>query len=134
MNQVQTIALLDTLSIPSFYDHAPNETLLPYIAIHSEEPDNFAADNKVFCEKWNFRIDLYTVEKDLTLEAKIKKLLNDNDIAWVKTEQYIDDQMCWEVEFEFEVMGNEDVPEPPTPPEPEPEPEPDVEGGDGDGS
>lgn len=109
MNQVEAIQLLNTLTIPSFYDHAPNGTKLPFITIHSEQPDNFTADNKVFCEKWNFRIDLYTVDKDLELESDIKKLLNDNDIAWVKTEQYIDSQSCWEVEFEFEVMGDEDT-------------------------
>jgi len=132
MNQVQVITLLNTLSIPSFYDHAPVGTQLPFIAIHSEEPDNFAADNQVYCEKWNFRIDLYSVEKDLDSEAAIKKLLNDNGLAWVKTEQYIDDQNCWEVEFEFEAVGNEDAPVPPTPPEPTPEPE--QEGGEDDGT
>ena len=115
MNQVQMIALLNTLTVPSFYDHAEVGTALPFIAIHSEQPDNFKADNLVYCEKWNFRIDLYTVKKDLTLEADIKKLLNDNGIAWNKTEQYIDSDNVWEVEFEFEVLGNEDVPEPPTP-------------------
>lgn len=108
MNQVEVIQLLNTLSIPSFYDHAPNGTKLPFITIHSGQPDNFTADNKVFCEKWGFRIDLYTVDKNLQLESDIKSLLNDNDIAWVKTEQYIDSQNCWEVEFEFEVMGDED--------------------------
>lgn len=110
MNQVQTIALLNTLTITSFYDHAPVGTVLPFGIIHSEQPENFAADNLVYCEKWNFRFDLYTAEKDLKLEAEIKKLLNDNGIAWTKTEQYIDSEQVWEVEFEFEVLGNEDPP------------------------
>ncbi len=131
MNQLQVIQLLNTISTPSFYDHAPNGTKLPFIAIHSEQPENFAADNGVFCEKWNFRLDLYTVEKDLEIEASIKKLLNDNGIFWVKTEQYIDSESCWEVEFEFEVLGNEVPITPPTPSEPTPDSEP--EGGDGDG-
>lgn len=130
MNQVQMITLLDTLTdIPSYYDHAPVGTVLPFMAIHSDQPDNFLADNFVYCEKWNFRIDLYTVEKDLVREAQIKKLLNDNDIAWTKTEQYIDTDQVWEVEFEFEVLGNEEIP---TPPAPEPTPD-DQEGGDSDG-
>ena len=128
MNQVAMITLLNTLSISSFYDHAPVGTALPFGVIHTEQPDNFVADNLVYCEKWNFRFDLYTVEKDLTLEAGIKKLLNDNGIAWTKTEQYIDTEQCWEVEFEFEVLGNEEPPIPPTPPVPD-----DQEGGDGDG-
>ena len=112
MNQVQMIALLNTLSISSYYDHAPVNTVLPFGIIHSEQPDNFAADNLVYCEKWNFRFDLYSVKKELSLEAEIKKLLNDNGIAWNKTEQYIDSENCWEVEFEFEVLGTEDPPTP----------------------
>lgn len=127
MNQVQMIALLNTLSIPSFYGQAPIGTVLPFLAIHTEQPENFAADNGVYCEKWNFRLDLYSKEKNLTLEAEIKKLLNDNGIAWLKTEQYIDTEQVWEVEFEFEVLGNEDI-EPPTPPVPD-----DREGGEDDG-
>lgn len=107
MNQVDVITLLNTLSIPSFYDHAPEGTKLPFLAIHTEQPDNFVADNSVFCEKWNFRIDLYTVNKDLKLEADIKTLLNSNGLPWVKTEQYLDEQNCWEVEFEFEALGDE---------------------------
>lgn len=120
MNQVQMIALLNTLSVPSVYDHVLEGQALPFIVIHTEQPDNFAADNLVYCEKWNFRIDLYTVKKDLTLEAEIKTLLNNNGIGWVKTEQYIDSEQVWEVEFEFEVLGNEDVPTPtPDPPTPD---------------
>lgn len=131
MNQVQMIALLNTLSIPSFYGQAPIGTALPFLAIHTEQPENFAADNGVYCEKWNFRLDLYSKEKSLTLEAEIKKLLNDNGIAWNKTEEYIDTEQVWEVEFEFEVLGNEDPAPEPDPPTPDPEP--DSEEGDSDG-
>lgn len=130
MNQVQMIALLNTLDTPSFYDHAPVGTKLPFIAIHSDQPDNFMADNGVYCEKYNFRIDLYTVEKSLEIEYSIKELLNSNGIAWEKSEQYLDDQFCWETEFEFEVLGNY-VPPTPTP---TPTPTPDDEGGEDDGA
>lgn len=129
MNQVQMIALLNTLETPSFYDHAPVGTKLPFIAIHSEQPDNFVADNGVYCEKYNFRIDLYSVEKSLELEYSIKELLNSNGIAWQKTEQYLDDQSCYETEFEFEVLGDY-VPPTPTP---TPTPTPDDEGGEDNG-
>lgn len=130
MNQVAMITLLNSLEdLPSFYDHAPVKTELPFLAIHCDQPDNFKADNGVYVEKWGFRIDLYTVEKDLANEAKIKKLLNDNDIAWDKTEQYLDDQACWEVEFTFDVLGNEDPA-----PEPEPKPTPEPDGGEDDGN
>ena len=132
MNQVQMIALLNTLTVPSFYGQAPVGTVLPFLTIHSDQPDNFAADNGVYVEKWNFRLDLYSVAKDLTHEAEIKKLLNDNGIYWTKTEEYIDSENVWEVEFEFEVLGNE-APQP-SPEPPTPTPDPDDEGGDGNGN
>lgn len=107
MNQVAMISLLNSLEdLPSFYDHAKVGTQLPFLIIHCDQPDNFAADNMVYCEKWTFRIDLYTVEKSLELEQEIKDLLNENGIPWVKSEQYLTDQNCWEVEFDFEVLGN----------------------------
>lgn len=111
MNQLETVQLLNTLSIPSFYGVAPVGTVLPFLAIHSEQTDNFAADNSVYCEKWNFRIDLYSTKKELSLEREIKDLLNSNGIGWVKTEEYLSDQNCWEVEFEFSVMGEEEIPD-----------------------
>lgn len=108
MNQVEMVTLLNTLDeIPSFYDHAERGTKLPFMTIHITQPDNFAADSKVYVEKWHFRIDLYTTEKTPSLEKKIKDLLNKACIGWIRTELYLDDQHCYEVEFEFDVMGNE---------------------------
>lgn len=106
MNQVQMIALLNTLETPCVYDHAKVGDKLPFIAIHAGQPDNFTADNGVYCEKTHFRIDLYTVSKSLKLDYSIKKLLNDNGIAWTMNEQYLNDQSCWETEFEFDVIGD----------------------------
>lgn len=108
MNQIQVIEILNSLSIPSFYGFAPVGTEIPFLIIHSEQPDNFTADNSVYVEKWNFRIDLYTRFKDLSLETEIKELLNSYCIPWEKTEEYISDQEVWEVEFSFQVLGNEE--------------------------
>ena len=105
MTQQEVITLLNTLSVPSFYDHAPIGTKLPFIAIHSEQPDNFTADNSVYCEKFNFRIDLYSVKRDLTIEAAIKKLLDDNSLPWSMSYQFISSEQCYEVEFDFDVIG-----------------------------
>lgn len=106
MNQLQLVQLLNTLDIPSVYGQADEGQTLPFIAIHITQPDNFAADNQVYCEKWNVRLDLYTIYKDLNAEAKIKKLLNDNNIFWERTEEYIDSEKVWEVEFDFDIVGN----------------------------
>lgn len=109
MNQVQVIQLLNTLSVPSFYGQAPIGTVLPFLTIHSDQNNNYNADNSVFCEGWSFRIDLYSTQKSLSLEKEIKDLLNGSGIPWIKTEEYLSDENCWEVEFEFQVLGDEEV-------------------------
>lgn len=120
LNLVQMIRHLNTLSVPSFYDHASVGQALPFIAIHTSQPQGFRADNVNYQRRWEFRIDLYTVKKSPDLEAEIEELLDSLGLPWSESEQYLDGQSCWEVEYEFDVLG---LPDPP----PEPDPEPDSE-------
>ena len=111
LNLIQMIRHLNTLSIPSFYDHADVGQALPFIAIHTSQPQGFRADNVSYQRRWDFRIDLYAVKKDLELEAEIEALLDSLEIPWESSEQYLDEQSCWEIEYEFTIMGMPD-PEP----------------------
>ena len=81
LNLIQMIRHLNTLSIPSFYDHADVGQALPFIAIHTSQPQGFRADNVNYQRRWDFRIDLYAVKKDLELEAEIEALLK-SDTIW----------------------------------------------------
>ena len=124
MNQVDVITLFNSLDdLPSFYDHAPNGTRVPFLVLHVTQPDNFAADDKVYVENWHFRVDLYCKEKNPSLEKQVKNLLNNAGIFWERDETYLPDDSVYEIEFDFDVYGNEA--------EPEPQPEPD--GGEDDG-
>lgn len=110
MNQIEVVSLLNSLEdLPSFYDHAPNGTRLPFLTIHVTQPDNFAADNQVYVENWHFRIDLYVKEKNPSLESQIKDLLNSAGLFWNRTETYIPEQNCYEIEFDFDTYGEEDT-------------------------
>lgn len=131
LNNIKMVEQLSTLSVPSFYDHAPNGTSLPFIAIHISQPEGFRADNGNYLKRWDFRIDLYTIEKDLVLEGEVEALLDSLEIPWIQTETYLQDQACYEIEYEFQVMGYpepEPEPDPPTPPEPDGEQDGDLDG------
>lgn len=131
LNNIKMVEQLSTLSIPSFYDHAPNDTSLPFIAIHISQPEGFRADNGNYLKRWDFRIDLYTIEKDLVLEGEVEALLDSLEIPWIQTETYLQDQACYEIEYEFQVIGYaepEPEPDPPTPPEPDGEQDGDLDG------
>lgn len=132
LNNIQMISLLNTLSIPSFYDHADKGQALPFIAIHVNQPMGFRADNGNYMKRWEFRLDLYTVKKNLSAEAEIEALLDEYGIPWDQSEQYLEDQSCWESEYTFDILGEVPPPEPdppePDPPEPDPTPDGDDDG------
>ena len=110
MNNILMINYLNNLSFSSFYDHAPKGTRLPLMIIHVNQPMGFRADNGNYKKRWDFRLDIYSVDKDLSLEAELEELLDSLQIPWVQTEQYIESQACWESEYTFGILG--DAPDP----------------------
>lgn len=128
MNQVEVIQLLNSLEdVTVYYDHASNPQL-PYLEVHVDQGNNFGADNQVYVQGWDFTVDLYTKNKNNDLEKEVKDLLNGAGIYWSRSESFIDDEACYEIEFTFSVWGDETDPIPPTPPTPDPEPDGDDDG------
>ena len=110
MNQIQVISLLKTLDPDLHYDHAPNGTKVPFFVVQVSQPDNVFADNCVYVEGWHFRLLLYSMKKSPELEKKVKDLLKAAELPWTRTETWLDDQNCYEIEFEFDSYGN--IPDP----------------------
>lgn len=107
MNHSQACALVKKLSFPVYDGDAPNGTLIPYGSFYATQPENFAADNIVYCEQWQFVFRVYTRKHDRKIEAEVKKLFKDNEIAWTSSWNYIDDQKTIETEYTFTGLGNE---------------------------
>lgn len=111
MNQVQVVQQLNTLEgIRVHYDHSDPAEPLPKIEVHIEQGSNFAADNRVYVQGWDFTIDLYTEGKDTAVEKQVKDLLDSIDVYWTRSENYLNDESCYEIEFNFSVMGDESDP------------------------
>ena len=68
--------------------------------------------------------------KNAELEKLVKDLLNDAGIYWSRSENWLSDEMVYEIEFTFSVWGDEQDPIPPDPPTPDPDPTPDEDGDD----
>ena len=111
MNQIDVISLLKTIDdLNLYYDHAPNGTKVPFSVVTVNQPDNVFADNTVYVENWHYRLLLYCAVKDPQLEKKVKDLLNTAELPWSRSEIWLDDQNCYEIEFEFDSYGN--IPDP----------------------
>lgn len=96
---------LNSHKIPTTYHHwevgqAPK---LPFACVLVRGSDNFFADGVTYEEILEVDVELYTKSKDLKLESTIGNLLNDAGYAWNKSEEYIDDEKCYQITYTMEV-------------------------------
>ena len=107
------ISILRGLGIPFAYDHfAQGESPdPPFICYLIPASDNFSADGKVYYKIDLYNIELYTDLKDLSLERKVEKALDDASIFYNKSETWIESESLYEVLYTFEMEGENNAKE-----------------------
>ena len=63
--------------------------------------NNFNADDVVYQVINRITIELYTESKDLEAENAVEAALK--GLCWEKSEEYLDDEQCYEIIYEIEV-------------------------------
>ena len=107
LSEVKTI--LSGTGLPVAYRAWPDDPAnnlpppLPWIVYLETGSQNFSADGVVYLAIKSIRIELYTKEKDPTSERKVETALSNAGIFWNKTEEYLDDEQCYEIIYEIEV-------------------------------
>lgn len=95
--------LLESTGLPVAYRAFPvgQAPDLPFICYLVEYSNNFDADNRVYYPINHITIELYTEFKSPESEALVETALQ--DVCWEKTEEYLDDERCFEIVYEIEV-------------------------------
>lgn len=101
------LTLIEEIGIPSAYDHfaegeSPSPPFITYLRPGS---DNFPADGRVYFKIDEVHIELYTDEKDPSVEQKVEAVLDSHGIFYDKTEVWIDTEKLYEVLYSFELEG-----------------------------
>ena len=65
--------------------------------------NNFAADGKVYHKINEVRIELYTDEKDPSVEEQVTAVLDEHGIFYEKSEVWIESENLYEVLYQMEV-------------------------------
>lgn len=86
--------MLKTLGLPIAYycfdvGQVPD---LPYIVYYADEDVGFEADDITYYEQCSVTIEVYSKKKDMELEKKVKKLLNDNQLQYKSYESFLDSE------------------------------------------
>lgn len=96
--------LLKQLNIPVAYHHFVNATTPPYITYYRSETNNFYADNKVYKKIDTYRVELYTPQKDISLELQLEQLFDSNEIPFeIEAENYIESEKVYQVIYEINI-------------------------------
>ena len=60
----------------------------PYCAYVQQETETIGADNKTYCSRPTFDVELYIKKNDYESEGKLEKALDENEIYWEKGGRY----------------------------------------------
>lgn len=86
------------------YSHFNTPVKAPFITYLISNSENFIADNKVYKKIDNIKIELYTSIKDLQAEEKLEKLLDENEMPYECSEEWIEKEKVFQRIYEVELI------------------------------
>ena len=90
------------IKIPYSHFDFDREVEPPHLMSTEIDSDNFIADNKIYFEKCNARLELTTDSRNRELEKRIENEIL-FDIIWEKEVTYIQSERVWNVSYFFEI-------------------------------
>jgi hypothetical protein len=96
--------ILDEVGYPVAYHHFSSPPQPPYIVYLEPITPTFVADNKTYHKMSDVQIELYTKKRDLAAEAKVEKVLDENEIPYVPTETYIASEGLFQKTYEVRLI------------------------------
>lgn len=96
---------LVALGYPVAYSHFKSVQVPPFICYLVVDGDTFSADDIALLESTYVDIELYTVNKDLIAEKKIKDMLKENKLSWLYDEIFIRDEGVFKCTFSIQLFN-----------------------------
>jgi hypothetical protein len=109
MNLIELKKILDATGYPVAYSHftaLPGNPIPkpPYICYLVDGSPNMIADNKVHHKINDVTIELYTIKKDLVVESKLEKALDDHEIPYESFEAFIESEKMYQKTYEVRLL------------------------------
>lgn len=103
MDHNALMELLQETGIPWTYHHWEKPPLPPYGVFLDTSNDPFFADNKTYADARAVRLEVYTLERDPALDAKVAAVLTTAELPFESDYLYIETENLYESTFEIEV-------------------------------
>ena len=110
MTKIQVAQMIASLNKPYAYYQFPEGTAQdpPFICFFFDGADDMTADNTNYQKIEHLIIELYTDQKDFTLEATAESVLNASGLVYNKAEQFIDTEKLYLTVYDMDVVITEE--------------------------
>ena len=110
MTYTDVASMVDSIGIPCAYYQFTKETAkpCPFICFYYGDSNDFAADNTNYQRIRQLLIELYTDEKDFTLEETVETTLNSYGLVYTRSESPIDSERMYMVVFTTDIVITEE--------------------------
>lgn len=99
--------MIETVGLPFAYDHfneRDKPIAPPFICFIYPENDDLIADNKNYSKIKKLQIELYTENKNFSLESRLEKILESYELPYSEAEGYLDDEKMYMHTYNTEVV------------------------------
>lgn len=110
MTYKQVAQMIEGIGLPYAYDHFDegNAADPPFICFYFDGSDDFAADNTNYQRIRPLTLELYTDNKDFSLEETVETALNSAGLFFSRMETYIDSERMYMVTYTTQIVITED--------------------------
>ena len=109
MTYRQVAEMVSSIGVPFAYYQFPNNTGIapPFVCFYFDSSNDFAADNTNYQRIRPLSIELYTDNKDFTLEQTVENVMNQNGLVYSREETFLDSERMYMVTFMTEIIITE---------------------------
>ncbi len=110
MTYKEIATMIESIGLPYAYYQFPNGTdqACPFICFFLDSSNDFAADNTNYQKIRRLNIELYTDNKDFTLEQTVEDTLSGSGLVYYREETYLDSERMYMVSYETEIVITEE--------------------------
>ena len=109
MTYRQVAEMVSSIGVPYAYYQFPNNTGIapPFVCFYFDSSNDFAADNVNYQRIRPLVLELYTDNKDFTLEQTVENILNQNGLVYSREETFLDSEKMYMVTFQTNIIITE---------------------------
>lgn len=110
MTYKEIATMIASIGLPYAYYQFPDGTGIapPFVCFLYDSNDDLYADGINYATIADLTIELYTDNKDFSLESTVESVLTGNGLAFDKDETYIDSEKMFQISYTSQVIINKE--------------------------